>query len=293
MKSFSQRQGLKPVRTLIQRESADIILRNYLWNGLTVFYWNISQKYLESLDEPLETLFKRIWVNHLNGRIDEIENYIPNLVLRIKKDFLDLSWNEMFDILEFIPNNYDEGDYYGGVNNEKNQGFIAYSNKVLENNLSAYRFVNILITEISSEEEIASIEEALENSSKYTPVQIHLSRALELFADRKKPDFRNSIKESISAIEAFASIITNNSKATLGQALKEIEKNHEIHSALKSSFSSLYGYTSDENGIRHSLLEESTLKQEDAKFMLVACSAFINYLLIKTNNEQKQILQIP
>lgn len=290
MKSFSQRQGLKPVRTLIQRESADIILRNYLWNGLTVFYWNISQDNISSLGESLKTLFKRIWVNHFNERIDEIENYAPSLIFRIKKDFLNLSWNEMFDILEFILNNYDEGQYYGGLNNERNRGFIAYSNKVLENNLSAYRFVNMLITEISSEEEIASIEEALKSSSRYAPVQIHLSRALELFADRKNPDFRNSIKESISAIEAFASIITNNPKATLGQALKEIEKNHEIHSALKSSFSSLYGYTSDENGIRHSLLEESTLKQEDAKFMLVACSAFINYLLIKTNKEQKQIL---
>lgn len=285
MKSFSQRQGLKPVRTLIQRESADIILRNYLWNGLTLFYWNISQNDIRSLGEPLKTLFKRIWVNHFNERIDEIENYAPSLIFRIKNDFLNLSWNEMFDILEFIPNNFHEGQYHGGLNNKRNQEFIAYTNSVLESNLSAYRFVNMLITEISSEEEIASIEDALENSSKYTPVQIHLSRALELFADRKNPDFRNSIKESISAIEAFASIITNNSKATLGQALKEIEKKHEIHPALKSSFSSLYGYTSDENGIRHSLLEESTLKQEDARFILVACSAFINYLLIKTNDQ--------
>jgi len=40
MKSFSQRQGLKPVRTIIQRESADEPLRNALWNALTTYYWN-------------------------------------------------------------------------------------------------------------------------------------------------------------------------------------------------------------------------------------------------------------
>jgi hypothetical protein len=37
-------------------------------------------------------------------------------------------------------------------------------------------------------------------------------------------------------------------------------------------------HTSGANGIRHALLEESDLSFEDAKFMLVACAAFVNYL---------------
>ena len=283
MKSFSQRAGLKPIRTLIQKEAADEPLRNALWNCLTVFYWNRSTKDIRSLGDPLESLFIRFWVNFYQKRIDEIENYAPNLVHKIKNDFLKSAWNEMFDILEFVPNNYKEDEYRGGSNNQVNRDFSYSINKVLKQHLSAYRFVDTLITEISSEEEISTIEEAVTSTLISDPVQTHLKRALELFADRAKPDYRNSIKESISAIEAFSAILTNNSKATLGQALKEIEKKHELHSALKSAFSSLYGYTSDENGIRHFLLEESTLKQEDAKFMLVACSAFVNYLLVKTS----------
>ncbi len=47
---------------------------------------------------------------------------------------------------------------------------------------------------------------------------------------------------------------------------------------LSRAFRQLYGYTSDANGIRHALLDESNLDFEDAKFMLVSCSAFINYL---------------
>ena len=35
-----------------------------------------------------------------------------------------------------------------------------------------------------------------------------------------------------------------------------IENRYKIHGALKSAFSSLYGYTSDSGGIRHSLLED-------------------------------------
>lgn len=70
---------------------------------------------------------------------------------------------------------------------------------------------------------------------------------------------------------------------TLGKALKEIESNTnvELHSSLKKSFDQLYGYTSNSDGIRHALLEEDNLDFDDAKFMLVSCSAFINYLKSK------------
>ena len=53
----------------------------------------------------------------------------------------------------------------------------------------------------------------------------------------------------------------------------------EIHSALKSAFWSLYGYTSDESGIRHNTGIDEKTTFEEAKFMLVACSAFLNYLM--------------
>jgi len=284
MTTFSQRIGLKPIRTIIQRECADEVLRNALWNGLRIFYLDRFMGPIYKKDGSIKNLINLIWVRHYCFRIDELDENGNQIVGRLRKDFLELGWNDMFDILEFIPNNYKE-DNNKGVENETNRQFFKYANNFLEVHLSAYRFVNNLITEITSEEEISAIEDALMDNSNYKPVQIHLRRALELFSDRKNPDYRNSIKESISSIESFSSILTNNPKATLGQALKEIEKKHELHSALKNSFSSLYGYTSDENGIRHSLLEESTLKQEDAKFMLVACSAFVNYLLVKTNSK--------
>lgn len=54
-----------------------------------------------------------------------------------------------------------------------------------------------------------------------------------------------------------------------------------MHSDLKEAFKKLYGYTSDADGIRHALMDESNLDFEDAKFMLVSCSAFTNYLIAK------------
>ena len=155
-------------------------------------------------------------------------------------------------------------------------------NDCLQSENSAYRVISQQITEITSEQEIQSIEDALENTNQYSGVQQHLNQALKLLSDRQNPDYRNSIKESISSIESICKIVTNDEKATLGKALKVIEDKFGLHPALKGSLSQLYGYTSDSDGIRHAMLEESNLSYIDAKFMLVACTNFINYLIEKT-----------
>lgn len=59
----------------------------------------------------------------------------------------------------------------------------------------------------------------------------------ELLADRKSPDYRNSIKESISAVEAICKLITGSQKATLEDALRQLEtKLGSVHPALKDAF---------------------------------------------------------
>jgi hypothetical protein len=75
--------------------------------------------------------------------------------------------------------------------------------------------------------------------------------------------------------------LTADEKATLGDALKQLEKRGlSIHPCLKTAFSKLYGYTTDQGGIRHAEgMFESNVTFEEAKFMLVSCSAFINYLI--------------
>lgn len=93
----------------------------------------------------------------------------------------------------------------------------------------------------------------MEPENYLKPVATHLEQALNLLADRKLLDYKNSIKESISAVEAICQLIASKDKVTLGQALGEIEKKVRIHSALKKAFSNLYGYTSDAEGIRHAL----------------------------------------
>jgi hypothetical protein len=73
--------------------------------------------------------------------------------------------------------------------------------------------------------------------------------------------------------------------ASLGAALKVLEKRGVMHPALKSAFSSLYGYTSGADGIRHALMEESNLTSADARFMLIGCSAFVHYVIACAAND--------
>ncbi len=160
---------------------------------------------------------------------------------------------------------------------------MASFNEVLASELSAYRFVGGKLVPVSSEQEMQAIERAIaETSGAYSTASEHLQHvAVTLLARRPKPDYRNSIKESISAVEALCAVITGNQKATLGQALKVIDEEARLHGALRSAFEKLYGYTSDADGIRHALMEETTIEQEDAIFMLVACSAFVSYVIAK------------
>ena len=141
---------------------------------------------------------------------------------------------------------------------------------------------------ITSEIEINEIKTALSNTDKFFTTSEHINKTLEHFSNKINPDYRNSIKESISAVEATCCIICGSENATLSQALKAIEKSNaiELHHALKSSFDKLYGYTSDGDGIRHALSSESNLSEEDARFMLISCSAFTNYLIVKYNKKQ-------
>jgi len=133
----------------------------------------------------------------------------------------------------------------------------------------------------TSEEEIAAIEQALAVPDSLKPVREHLKQSLTLLADKTNPDYRNSIKESISAVESLSKIVAKLPKTTLSPALAAIEKKTALHPSLKEAFQKLYGYTNDAQGIRHALMDEPSLDIEDAKFMLVSCSAFVNYLVVK------------
>lgn len=259
-------------------------MKNRLWNIISISIFEKYQPPSRALrvqvikGSNLDFFFSALFHSFFKKRVDQIPLSIQSTIEHIDKLFFGkYKWFEIYDLIETCIE-------YFPFQNEKDS-FILLLNDCLQSENSAYRVINQQITEITSEQEIQSIEDALENTNQYSGIQQHLKQALKLMSDRQNPDYRNSIKESISAVESICKIVTNDEKATLGKALKVIEDKFGLHPALKGSLSQLYGYTSDSDGIRHAMLEESNLSYIDAKFMLVACTNFINYLIEKTKTQ--------
>lgn len=272
MAKFSDRYGYTSAEKAFQREALSNEIRVALWNALKIFLWDKwSYHEHESVGNTarVNVLVKRIWVNHLNRDLDSLPVFQTDYgnsgaYDQLKLLFFRGSWFEVFNFLEYLAQN-------GGE--LVTAACLDQLNKALEKENSAYRFIGKEIVEITDEGQIEAINRAL--AVPLPPVKAHLSAALAMLSDKVSPDYRNSIKESISAVEAACREVAGRPAATLSDALKGIAG---LHPALQKAFLSLYGYTSDANGIRHALLDEPTLTKQDAVFMLVACSAFIGYL---------------
>ncbi len=274
---FSQRKGLTPAKKTVQIDSLDDELRNGLWSALQLRVWD---KYISGFSNSSVTrnsnlgqLFLLYWHEYFKQPIDTMPDRFQEARDFVRKYFFECEWYEVYDFIEFTARHFPQHLEAGR--------FIVFCNSVLERENSGYRFVENTITQITSAQEIESIEEAIESAEVFSGVQIHINAALEHLSRRKNPDYRNSIKESISAVEAICQLISGNSKATLGKALKVLEKREVLHESLQKAFSSLYSYTSDADGIRHAMLEQSNVSYVDAKFMLVVCASFTNYMIGK------------
>lgn len=275
---FSQKIGQSPIREAIQIASMDTKLKTKLWNVLYLRLDDMNKAFFG--DQRINKICMLIWTEFFDKRADKIPLWGENVNVLEFITFIEnwyfntATWYEKYDFIEFYIKIHT--DFLG------QSEFVFDCNDVLQKELSGYRIVGGYIAQISSDEEIVEIEDALRNSCKWTPVNSHLKKSIELFSNRETPDYRNSMKESISAVESLCCIITKEKKTTLAKALAKVEKKFPIHPALKKTFIALYGYTNDASGIRHALSEgDKALSFDDAKFMLVTCAAFVNYLKAK------------
>jgi hypothetical protein len=274
---FSEKYGFTSVRSVLQTNSMDDGLRNRLWNLICATYFATVPKvrYRDQLFSypDAQATFQAIWHRHFKETTDSIEASYIDALQQLRELYFKSEWYEVYDLIQFLAE-FDPVPHL-------RDNFVNMTNEIFKEELSGYQFVSDQIVQITSEEEIAAIEQALSVPDSLKPVREHLRQSLTLLANKTNPDYRNSIKESISAVESLCKIIAKMPKASLPDALAAIEKKATLHASLKQGFSKLYGYTSDADGIRHALMEEPNLDIEDAKFMLVSCSGFVNYLVVK------------
>ena len=266
MENFSERYGYS-VPTVIVRGQITRPIQNCIYN------WIGSLK--EYLQYKFNIIEEDVWVNWMNMKKEDLYDTNRNFVNIILPyiDNKENEWYKKLDLVEVIISLLHKNNLIDATVDV----IIRKLNDDFERLNFAYRVVEGRIIEVTAHSEIATIEEVVQHP--IDNIKVHIDAALNLIsASRQVPDYRNSIKESISAIELYVRTVTHSS--TLGEALKKMERNGVvINTTLKEGFEKLYGYTNDKRtGIRHALMEDVNAPTSDeAIYMLVVCSAFINY----------------
>ncbi len=291
---FSDRNNIDKLNTIIQTNSFDERTRIQLYN---YFVYIIEDDRHYAIDrenfylDVLDNVYCEIIDNYDKYSISE---YMETCLEYIKNTFLRDSYDAVLSLVEYLANkidadiptlarrvNYDTNGIGSPVHIQDEV------NELFEKECVGYRFVGENIVAITDKIEIKEIEESLQ--SNYDGCREHIKKAVGFLANREQKDYKNCIKESISAVESICCIIADKKNATLGEALKILESKCNLKGQLKSAFEKLYAYTNnDKGGIRHAEgLFVSDVSFEEAKFMLVSCSAFVNYLIAEYGKIKK------
>lgn len=273
--SFEERIGIPPVTIELQIGSITQNLSTRLLNILTKYLKEVS-KDQASFETKTRPVFNDLWEDYFvldstaNPLVSHF-NYPANdrFIESVRDVFKNYNWSNKYRFIEYLVSKK-LGEY---------ERFSQDINLALEKEHSGYRLVEGQFFSISNEEELQTIRDVFNSPSEWGNVEIHMKSAIRLFSDLDEPNYRNSIKEAISAVEAACKSKVKKQKTTLGKALGELEAKYNLPKNIKNAMDQLYGFTNNHGGIRHSIDDKNIeVTQNEAKFMIITCSAFVNYL---------------
>ena len=272
--SFSQRMGIEEKKEL-QTNSMDDDLRKRIWNVVHKLYFD-EIYFFGNMHKELRYEWDPITESQILSKIFDgffKEDASRRLyVTDVKGRFYKLEWYRVYDFVEFLmlklPLNTDAlQDELNLVLKEESAGYLIGDNKVIP---------------ITNKLEMDEVSKA--QHTAMDEIDKHVIKSVALLSNKENPDPHNAIKEAISAVEALCRKISGDNSASLGQALCKIkEKRPElIDEHLEEAVKKLYKFSNDSSGVRHSHAEGKTqVGFDEAKFMVVVCSAIVNYLIMR------------
>jgi hypothetical protein len=249
-------------------------LRNRLWNVLleqvlSRYGWRDSF----ITDDSARGFSVWIWGEFLLEPVDSQPQQLSKTKQRIREHFFAWKWHRVYDFFEFLLDRDRAPQLYRNrVDLSALQGAI---NRALELGGSGYRCAAGRFVPVTSDCELESVTTAIADSP-CEAARIHLRRASDLLGPSDEPDFRNSVKESISAVESALKAWAGDPKMTLGGASSELKNRRALHPSLIGAIEKLWGYASGKPGIRHGGLEVAAVSRAEARFVLVVSSAIIH-----------------
>ncbi|WP_461418316.1 AbiJ-NTD4 domain-containing protein [Gordonia sp. GN26] len=268
---FSERHGFTAPRDAIQLDGADDQLRMALWNCTYIWLYEAPSRAADMGNwrrhELVELSARRIWMHELHRSAESFT--VANFKKVAELAIISGPFNRMYDLIEAIVEEFRREPEFAELE-------LSY-NKSLERRRSGYRFIDGVLTDISNPDEVSAIEDVLGADEVSDGAKSHLRKSLSMLSDRDSPDYANSIKEAISAVEATASDLAPG-KPTLGPMLEEIKRSYGLHPALVEGWKKLYGSSSDQPGVRHGSVQVSEADPDLARYYVVMCSAMVGYL---------------
>lgn len=289
-KPFSVREGCVP-ESPIQMEGLSPAARIGLYNVVgPVVFENINNSWhsRRAVDRMARKFFglSAEEVADFGSFADGKFRYVsPAFVKACKRYFVDSDWFRVYDIVEFF---FSELESLVGIKAELERGAESrlsavvaecrqVVNDVLEDENVGYRLVGGRFVPVTNSAELAEVGQAAAVAGRFRDAGVHVEKAIALFAGRP-PDYANVVKESISAVEAVVRELTD--KGTLSDGLRVLEdKGVRMHPAFRGALTKLYAFTGDEGGVRHGVGGLGGVDLPTARFMLVTCSAFVNYIV--------------
>ena len=272
--TFSQREGYEAVPRPLQLRELPAMARTDLWNVLYADMYSsrrLRRKYLH-IDGVWETILRDVHVQYHHRPLDEWTSVFPSVRAGLRKFIEQKPFNKIFDLFQYIMRH-----------DRCPEDFVVKMSMAFRSCQLAYTIDTsppVTIFPATTPEEGAEIRRNL-NDLRIAGLDgctSHLQTASKCINDG---DWAGSIRESIHAVESVARQVDPRASKALVPALNSLEKQGVLqHRALKEALSKLYGYTSDEEGIRHSLLDkaEANVTIDEAVFMLGACASFASYL---------------
>ncbi len=271
--SFSQAQGYEELPGLLELEDLSSGVRTQIWNLLYFFLENSTRDGMHGpyLTGAWEKILRKMHCFFDDLALDDWRNGLNWNRTQLREHIEQDSFNRVFDRIQFIMRDRNCPLH-----------FIRDLKRAFEICGLAYTIDSgpppTIFPVTTSVEGIALIEslQTLRQAGLVASTS-HLQSAAQSI---KQQDWAGGIRESIHAVESVARKIDPQASRTLGPALESIERQGTLHATLKKAFSTLYGYTSNQQGIRHALLDRGSpdVGLDEAVFMLGACASFASYL---------------
>lgn len=204
-----------------------------------------------------------------------------------------IDWAKVYDFCErlygHLPQELGYEDQYGNYNVNVSRGdmqiYIAaeLQRLFLEEGL-AYEFSEGVVRRRGRKHtvELVAKSQVVLGDPQLVSARRHFDKALQFFRHPSNPDYENSVKEAVCAVEAAGKLLFPSAKAsTLGDLAKWLGSTQEVSvpKAICQTITGVYAFRSGGDGVGHGGASGGKATLEVTEYVLAVCASQIIYLV--------------